>query len=158
MNNNQTTFEPMTGQAFQPQSNGNMGGNANVQPNQTMNLQNNNGVSQQVQQANTQAAQVNIQQGQTNNQVGQVNAQPQPINNQNGQVNTQVSNEDVMNQMKNIATVDQSKEAFINNTQAATQKNTGENPPKVNYVFVAIVFVIILAAILFLFPYLQKNF
>lgn len=85
----------------------------------------------------------------------------QPINVQNNnipQVNDQMNNnQNIMNQMQNIATVDQSKEAFINNTQATVKDNNSENAPKVNYVFVAIIFIIIFAAILFLFPYLQEK-
>lgn len=134
MNNNQIKFDPMTGQPIQPQNNGNEGVNNNQNINNIPNIQ-----------------PINVQNNNIPNQVIQNNSMPQ--------VNTDQMNnsQNVMNQMQNIATVDQSKEAFINNTQATVKDNTGDNAPKVNYVFVAIIFIIIFAAIFFLFPYLQKN-
>lgn len=134
MNNNQIKFDPMTGQPIQPQMNGNAEVNNNQNINNIPNIQ-----------------PINVQNNNIPNQVVQNNSMPQ--------VNTDQMNnsQNIMNQMQNIATVDQSKEAFINNTQATVKDNTGDNAPKVNYVFVAIIFIIIFAAIFFLFPYLQKN-
>ena len=60
--------------------------------------------------------------------------------------------------MKAIPTAGQSTQEFINNTQSMTSEKKEENKGKVNYAFVIILFIIILASIFFLFPYLLKHF
>lgn len=90
----------------------------------------------------------NIQNVQSNNssqiiQTNQVNATQQSI---------------IQPQMQSIPTIEQDKNEFINNTQAQTlnQENKNEKKSSFNYTFVIILFIIIFAAILFLFPVLFK--
>ena len=59
-------------------------------------------------------------------------------------------------QMQGIATVEQNKQQFIQNTQASNEVKKEEKKDSPNIVFIITLFVIILAAILFLFPYLMK--
>ena len=91
------------------------------------------------------------------NQVQQVYTQPippvqpvptvEPVPTVDNIVNTQ-------QQMQNIPTVEQSKQEFINNTQANNTVKKEEKKDGPNIAFIVILFVIIFAAILFLFPYL----
>ena len=59
--------------------------------------------------------------------------------------------------IQNIPTVDQSKQDFINNTQANSAAKKDEKKDGPNITFIIILFIIIFAAIFFLFPYLQKT-
>lgn len=59
-------------------------------------------------------------------------------------------------QMQTIPTVDQTKQEFINNTQALNKEEKEEKKGGINYVFIVILFIIIFAAIFFLFPFLLK--
>ncbi|MBR6690873.1 MAG: preprotein translocase subunit SecE [Bacilli bacterium] len=62
----------------------------------------------------------------------------------------------IQQQMQNIPTVEQSKQEFINNTQANSTMKKEEKKEGPNLTFIVILFVIIFAAIFFLFPYLLK--
>lgn len=86
---------------------------------------------------------------QTNQQVIQ-NAQMQQSNIVNQDLNNQI-------QMQSIPTVDQSRQEFINNTQALNAEKKEEKKSGINYAFIIILFAIIFAAIFFLFPYLLKH-
>lgn len=86
---------------------------------------------------------------QTNQQVIQ-NAQIQQSNIVNQDLNNQI-------QMQSIPTVDQSRQEFINNTQALNAEKKEEKKSGINYAFIIILFAIIFAAIFFLFPYLLKH-
>ena len=86
---------------------------------------------------------------QTNQQVIH-NAQIQQSNMVNQDLNNQI-------QMQSIPTVDQSRQEFINNTQALNAEKKEEKKSGINYVFIIILFAIIFAAIFFLFPYLLKH-
>ena len=59
--------------------------------------------------------------------------------------------------MQNIPTVEQSKQEFINNTQANSSAKQEEKKDGPNIAFIIILFIIIFVAIFFLFPYLQKT-
>lgn len=127
MNNNQMNFDPMTGQPI----------------NQNTNSVNNNVVPNTLRQDSIQPT----------NQAQQVNTlepaqqiQPTPVNNI---MNTQ-------QQIQNIPTVEQSKQEFINNTQANNTVKKEEKKEGPNIIFIIVLFVIIFASILFLFPYLLK--
>lgn len=124
MNNNETKFDPITGQ---PLNN---------------NLDLNNNIS-------TQDISTNQNVVQTNQQVIH-NAQIQQSNMVNQDLNNQI-------QMQSIPTVDQSRQEFINNTQALNAEKKEEKKSGINYVFIIILFAIIFAAIFFLFPYLLKH-
>ena len=101
--------------------------------------------------------------GQTNNGTQQVaNTSTQQVNDTNKQIQPQQpaiqnSNIQAMNQMQNIPTVEQSKEQFIDNTQSISTEKKEEKSGSVNYVFIIILFVIIFAAIFFLFPILLEK-
>ncbi len=63
-----------------------------------------------------------------------------------------------LTQINAVPTVEQSESDFLNNAQAVSQekvetKKTGG----INYAFVIILFIIVLLAIFFLFPYLAKR-
>lgn len=82
---------------------------------------------------------------------------------QNAETNTTIPVEPVVDpavamqqQMQAIPTVDQSKEAFIDNTQANSTAKKQEKKDGPNWAFIIILFVIIFASIFFLFPYLLK--
>lgn len=67
------------------------------------------------------------------------------------------SNNVIQQQIQGVPTVEQSKEEFIDNTQALTPEKKEEKQNGVNYVFMVILFVIIFGAIFFLFPLLLKH-
>ena len=151
MNNNQVSFDPMTGQ---PINNTNSVANqlAMQQPAQSVVQQS---VTQQpVQPATQQPVQPTIQQ---NDQINVPNLnenpnatisvapsieQPQPIN--------------IQQQLSAIPTVDQNPQQFVNNTQATNVVKKEEKKEGPNIAFIVIIFVIIFAAIFFLFPYLLE--
>ena len=57
-----------------------------------------------------------------------------------------------------IPTVEQTNEEFINNTQATTKKEEpAKNSEGINMTFVIIIFVLILAAVFFVFPYIFDH-
>ena len=62
----------------------------------------------------------------------------------------------IQNELQNIPTVEQDKEAFINNVQTLNQEKHEEKKEGVNFVFILILFIVILTAIYFLFPLLLK--
>jgi len=64
--------------------------------------------------------------------------------------------EEIKNQLQNIPTVEQKKEDFINNTQTINQVKKDEKKKGINFAFIIILFLIILATIYFLFPLLLK--
>lgn len=79
------------------------------------------------------------------NQVQTTQSVQQPANNIN-----------IQQQLQSIPTVEQTKQEFINNTQAENVVKKEEKQDGPNIVFIIILFVIIFAAIFFLFPYLMK--
>ena len=137
MNNNQINFDPMTGQPIN-QTNNNFVSNI-----ETINQNNNNIVPNNI--AINTAPQNNIPN------------QPENINNNtlNQSVETTVVNP--QQTMQSIPTVEQSKQDFINNTQANSTEKKDEKKDGPNFVFIIILFIIIFASIFFLFPYLQKT-
>ena len=62
----------------------------------------------------------------------------------------------IKDQLQNIPTVEQDKQAFINNVQNMNQETNEQKKESINFVFIIILFLIILAAIYFLFPILLK--
>lgn len=139
MNNNQMNFDPMTGQPINQNTN-------TVNNNVVPNLGEQNDISQvtPTQQVPTIEPVENIQAVPTVESTQEV--QPAGIN---STLNTQ-------QQMQNIPTVEQSKQEFINNTQANNQIKKEEKKDGPNIVFIVILFIIIFAAIFFLFPYLLE--
>lgn len=95
----------------------------------------------------------------------------QPINTENN-INKQSNNVEMTNevkknihsnnsfvvqaQMQSIATVEQNNEQFINNIQANNSENNDNLSSKKNLIFMIVLFIIVLVAIIFLFPYLSK--
>ena len=63
-------------------------------------------------------------------------------------------NASIQQQMNSIPTIDQDTQQFINNTQAVNTVKKEERKEGPNIIFIVILFVIIFAAIFFLFPYL----
>ena len=100
--------------------------------------------------------------GQPINQNVNDTVQPQPVppvqpeqSIQPVQQEVVVNNPINIQQMQNIPTVEQSKQEFINNTQANNAVKKEEKKDGPNITFIVILFVIIFAAIFFLFPYLM---
>ena len=62
------------------------------------------------------------------------------------------------NNIQSIATVDQSNENFLNNTQNNSTTKSEKMNEKSSYIFIFVIFAIILLAIVFLFPLLNKFF
>ena len=62
----------------------------------------------------------------------------------------------IKDQLQNIPTVEQNKQDFINNVQNMNQETNVQKKESINFIFIIILFVIILAAIYFLFPILLK--
>ena len=88
----------------------------------------------------------------------QPQVQPQPIIQQANNDSTNINSANsIQQQMQSIPTVDQNRQDFINNTQAENTVNKKEKKSGPNVVFIVILFVIIFAAIFFLFPYLLEN-
>lgn len=83
--------------------------------------------------------------------------QVQTTNSQTTQsVQQPANNINIQQQLQSIPTVEQTKQEFINNTQAENVVKKEEKQDGPNIVFIIILFVIIFAAIFFLFPYLMK--
>ena len=129
MDNSQMNFDPMTGQPINQNTN-----NSNMVPN--------NGMTIPTEQNNIQSS---------------VPTQTESVNNINVTPSIEPSITNVQQSMQNIATVEQSKQEFIENTQANSSAKKEEKKDGPNIAFIIILFVIIFAAILFLFPYLQKT-
>ena len=93
----------------------------------------------------------------------QVTSEPAvEVNTEIPQENTNVTNNindavQIQNELQSIPTVEQGKEAFINNVQAMHEEKKEEKKEGVNFVFIIILFVVILAAIFFLFPILLDH-
>lgn len=88
-------------------------------------------------------------------QQNNIPVQPVNTNNLNPTIDPMAVN--VQQPMQNIPTVEQSKQEFIDNTQANSLDKKEDKKDSPNITFIIILFVIILAAIFFLFPYLQKT-
>lgn len=83
--------------------------------------------------------------------------QVQTTNSQTTQsVQQPANNINIQQQLQSIPTVEQTKQEFINNTQAENVVKKEEKQDGPNIVFIIILFIIIFAAIFFLFPYLMK--
>ena len=80
-------------------------------------------------------------------QTNQIDATPNFTNNN---ISTQ-------QQMQSIPTVEQDKQNFISNTQADSTAKEEVKKDGPNIVFIVIMFLVIFAAIFFLFPYLLKT-
>lgn len=80
-----------------------------------------------------------------------VQVQTVPVEQQINTIDTNINN------MQAVPTVEQSKQDFINNTQSVTSEPKKEKKDGINWTFIIIMFVIILGAIIFVFPYLLKN-
>lgn len=144
MINDQMNFNPTTGQPI----------NKNI---------NNSSVSNQEQQVNVQYVQA-----QTTPQVQTVPTQiptvttvqsvptVEPVQTIPTQIPTANNIVNPQHQMQNIPTIEQSKQEFINNVQTNNTINKEEKKDGPNITFIVILFVIIFAAIFFLFPYLLK--
>ena len=91
-------------------------------------------------------AAVSLESSQNNVQVQTV-----PVEQQINTIDTNINN------MQAVPTVEQSKQDFINNTQSVTSEPKKEKKDGINWTFIIIMFVIILGAIIFVFPYLLKN-
>ena len=79
-----------------------------------------------------------------------------PHINEQIQENSHFDQNQLQNQLQSIPTVDQKPEQFINNIQTQNQEKQEEKKEGVNIAFVIIMFIVILAAIIFLFPILAK--
>ncbi len=165
--NNGMNFDPMTGQPLY------QGGGTNDINNQP--VMNNQGMNTTIEQPARQD--VNGVQGVENLQMNvpvqplpqvqpqpqmqpqiQPQVQPQPIIQQANNDSTNINSANsIQQQMQSIPTVDQNRQDFINNTQAENTVNKKEKKSGPNVVFIVILFVIIFAAIFFLFPYLLEN-
>lgn len=128
MDNNQMNFDPMTGQPINQNTNNSM------VPNDEMTIP-----------------------MQQNNIQNSVTTQTENVNNINLAPSIEPSITNVQHSIQNIATVEQSKQEFIETTQANSLAKKEEKKDGPNIVFIIILFVIIFAAIFFLFPYLQKT-
>ena len=123
MNNNQINFDPMTGQPIN--------NNINATP-----------VSQQnIPIVGLEQTETTVQP--TVNPVVQPQVTEQPTQN----------NTTIQQAIQSVPTVEQSKQEFINNTQALTPEKK-EEKKGVNYTFVIVLFIVIFISIFFLFPLL----
>lgn len=134
MNNNGMRFDPNTGQPLQQMPNQNIQAQP-IQQNPNMN-----------------SVPVQTEQQIANTAIPNQNVQVQPVQ-QTIQPN-QVPQQNI--QMQGIPTVEQSRQEFVSNTQANTTEKKEAKKSGINYALVIILFVVILAAIYFLFPILMK--
>ena len=88
----------------------------------------------------------------TNNQVKPV----EPITSEGNVGQTVNSEAAIQSQLQSIPTVEQDKQAFIENVQSMNQEKKEEKKEGVNFIFIIILCIIILASIYFLFPLLAK--
>ena len=80
----------------------------------------------------------------------------QPTQNINNNQENIDSNANIQQQMQSIPTVDQNQQVFLNNSQTGVSEKKENKKDSGNIAFLVIIFIIIFAAILFLFPYLTK--
>ena len=126
MNNNQINFDPITGQP----------------------INNNAAINQQAFEATSMQQPIN-----NNTAINQqANIEFQTVSN-NAEIPNNLS---IQHQMQNIPTIEQTKQNFINNTQATTAAQSQEKKDGPNIVFIIILFAIIFAALFFIFPLLIK--
>lgn len=76
--------------------------------------------------------------------------------NQQQEIGNINNNSSIQQQMQSIPTVEQNKQDFISNTQADSTAKEEVKKDGPNITFIVIMFLIIFAAIFFLFPYLLK--
>lgn len=154
MNNNDLRFDPLTGQLIT--------GNNN-----TNNLNTDNAAAQnngaQINPATIGGMQVdnNTNFGPTANPTNVNNSAVNTgtitsINNEQSTI-TNVQPDNMANQMSGIPTVEQSKQDFISSTQIISSDKNEDKKDGPNFILIAIIFVLILAAIIFVFPFLLKN-
>ena len=62
----------------------------------------------------------------------------------------------IQNDLQSIATVEQSNENFINNSQSESSEKVESSEGKMNYAFIIILFIVIFAVVYFLFPLISK--
>lgn len=139
MDNNQMNFDPMTGQPLNNQ---------------------NNTVAQNPMQPIPHIEQIPTAQPVAPNldTPGQVlNIEPTVQLKVNQTISTADNSINTQQQMQSIATVEQSTQDFINNVQANSTEKKEEKKDGPNIAFIIILFAIIFAAIIFLFPYLLKT-
>ena len=148
--------------------NNNMNNNMTFDPNTGVPIQQNNQqpVNQQIikQPIMINEKQINSQPTLENSSIQQLNTenivleQNQDNEQQIQNIETTQINEPALNQneFQSIPTVEQSQQDFINNVQSMNQEKKEEKKEGINFVFIIILFVIILAAIYFLFPLLLK--
>ena len=60
----------------------------------------------------------------------------------------------IQTELHNIPTIEQNKEQFIENIQSTNQEIKENKKEGTNFIFIIIIFIIMLAAILFIFPLL----
>lgn len=156
--NNNMNFDPLTGQPLNNNNtlnNGNINQNQNIaMPNQYAQTQNTN-VQAQVQNTNIQPQQPIMNQNielQNLNQAQYNPVPPVPTVEDNNINNL----ENIQNSLNSIPTVDQSRTEFMNNTQTMNETKKEEKKSGINYGFVIALFIIVLVAIIFLFPLLMK--
>lgn len=87
----------------------------------------------------------------------QTNTPVQPENTKNINSVVQPTTGNAQQLIQSIPTIEQSKHEFIDNTQANILDKKEDKKDSPNITFIIILFIIILAAIFFLFPYLQKT-
>lgn len=76
-------------------------------------------------------------------------------NNTTNQQQTSLTQElQIQNELQNIPTVEQDTQSFINNVQTLNGEKKEEKKEGVNFIFIIILFIVILASIFFLFPLL----
>ena len=132
MENKQMNFDPMTGQPI-------------VQNINTNNTPINNEID------NNKVA--SIPTGNTNESIQTTQT---VLINQQQEIGNINNNSSIQQQMQSIPTVEQNKQDFISNTQADSTAKEEVKKDGPNITFIVIMFLIIFAAIFFLFPYLLK--
>lgn len=156
--NNNMNFDPLTGQ---PLNNNNTLNNESINQNQNIAMPNqytqaqNTNVQAQVQNTNIQTQQPIMNQNielQNLNQAQYNPVPPVPTVEDNNINNL----ENIQNSLNSIPTVDQSRTEFMNNTQTMNETKKEEKKSGINYGFVIALFIIVLVAIIFLFPLLMK--
>ena len=60
----------------------------------------------------------------------------------------------IKNELQNIPTVEQDAQEFINKVQAQSQEKKDDKKDGINFVFIILLFAVILAIVIFLFPVL----
>lgn len=65
-------------------------------------------------------------------------------------------NKQIQSELQTIPNVEQNEQQFINNVQTMNEEKKEENKEGINFIFIIILFIILLASIYFLFPLLSK--